>query len=97
MVYSRKPSLKDQFQNRLSIYVYVRVVRFMTKKKAIQVGCLNRFLAYKKLIHVQHLLELLCIKQIADEEGAEFTIAGAHFIKAHFINELLKLKNVISE
>ena len=49
------------------------------------------------LSNIQKLADFFFIKQVADKEGAEFAVAGADFVEAHFVDEFLELENIVSE
>ena len=64
-----------------------------TKNTRLQIsGC-----PINTLSNIQKLANFFFIKQIADKEGAEFAVAGADFVEAHFVDEFLELENIVSE
>ena len=57
----------------------------------------NERVSHHAILNIQKSADFFFIKQIADKEGAEFAVAGADFIEAHFVDEFLELKNIVSE
>ena len=49
------------------------------------------------ILNFHHIIQGIWCKQVAYIEGAELAEAGAHFVEAHFINELLELKRIVTE
>ena len=57
----------------------------------------NERVSHHAILNIQKSADFFFIKQVADKEGAEFAVAGADFIEAHFVDEFLELKNIVSE
>jgi len=69
---------------------------FFVNKRPPEPAALEDLL-FTKLVYMKKLVQFFFFQYRPDKERTEFAVSGAHFIKAHFIDQFFKLQNIIGK